>query len=595
MLIIIDKRKSAMKSILHKFLCRLGIFTVCAGIMLSLGSCMNDAQQDLNATTVTAAKTTVTEKNKGTGDLYVYFAASDSLNPFEAETAGNQQLASLMFDPLVRIDQNFNPELKIAESVSVNGKSVTVRLKDVNFSDGSEVTASDVDYSLGLAKKAKNGVYSDQLKIISNSSVTSSKELELTLSHGDPLIANVLDFPIIKEGSTKRKNKDDKELPPIGCGRYVMSLESGVYKLTGNKNYYGGTPQNVIKLSNTPDKDALHYSLRSGEVDIYYSGVMTGELLSMSGKTATVKQSNVVFLGLNYNGNLENKAIRRAIASALNRKEICSSAYYNYSEPALSLYNSSMSIIENENPLYIEESDKKTAEAQLKAAGYSKKDKDGYVLSGSGYKLNLTLLYNEDNAYQKAAAQLIAKQLTAVGINIALDARPYQNYLNCVVSRNYDLYLGEIKMNKDYDMSSLFSGNTVAGKTQKPLDTTTTAKPTTTKEEDKYEVVYSTDEDGDIRYNWSTATRLKTTSNTTAAKTTVNKLLVNVDMQKKYNDYLSGKIKLGSLLSTFAEETPFVPVAFRYGVVSYNSSLSKAAVSTVSDAYYNIEQLTVEK
>ena len=93
--------------------------------------------------------------------------------------------------------------------MSVKGNSVLVRLKDVNFSDGSSVSASDVEYSLNLAKKAKNGVYSEQLKIIKGCSVTSSKEIELTLTHGDPLAANVLDFPIIKQGSTKRKNDDE--------------------------------------------------------------------------------------------------------------------------------------------------------------------------------------------------------------------------------------------------------------------------------------------------------------------------------------------------------------------------------------------------
>lgn len=559
------------------------IFAVCAAIVLVGGSCGQNSVFTPTATTaVITAATTQSGSALGTGELYLNFSSSDSLNPFEAQTLGNQQLSSLIFDPLVRLDPSLNPELMLAEKIETNGKNVTITLRNAVFSDGEDVTAEDVVYSLKCAKSAINKLYSDQLKIITGYNADSYRTVSLTLSHADPLIANVLDFPIIKQGSTNRKNDDDKELPPLGCGRYVYSDNSGTCILSGNENYYGEAPKNTIMLNNTPDSEALQYSIKAGEVDIYYSGVMTGNLLSMSGKTGLVKQPNIVFLGVNEFGTLKNKYIRCAVSAAVDRKEICTTAYYNYSEPAKSLYSSDMSVVKNSKDLFSETADSKSAVEYLKKASYKNKDSDGHYATSGGSYVTLRLLYNSDNSYQTSAAKLLQKQIEAQGVDITLDGRGYNNYINCVLKYDYDLYLGEIKLNKNFDYSSMMSGKVVANKTL--AATTTTTAPTSP--EDTW--TYPTDEDGDPNYAASRPTY-------TTVKTTVNPATDNKNMSAQYSNYLSGKMTTDKFMRLFAEELPFVPIAFRLGVVSYNSDIAPAAVSTVSDAYYNIEYLSLKK
>lgn len=559
------------------------ILAVCSAIVLVGGSCgQNSVFSPNTTTTVMTAATTQSNSALGTGKLYINFSSSDSLNPFEAKTLGNQQLASLIFDPLVKLDPSLNPELMLAEKIETDGKNVTITLRNVVFSDGSDVTAEDVVYSLKCAKKASNKLYADQLRIVTGYNADSYRTVSLALSHPDPLIANVLDFPIIKQGSTNRKNDDDKALPPLGCGRYVYSDNSGTCVLSGNEKYYGEVPRNKILLNNTPDGEALQYSIKAGEVDIYYSGVMTGNLLSMSGKTGLVKQPNIVFLGVNQFGTLKNKYIRRAVSAAIDRKEICTTAYYNYSEPSKSLYSSNMSVLKDEKDLFSETADSKSAAEYLKKAGYKNKDSDGHYATSGGSYVTLRLLYNSDNSYQSSAAKLLQKQVEAQGINITLDGREYSNYINCVLRYDYDLYLGEIKLNKNFDYSSMMTGNVVANKTLAATTTTTAS----TSPEDTW--TYPTDEDGDPNY---AATR----PTFTTVKTTVNPATNNKDMAKEYLYYLSGKTKTDKFMQLFAEELPFVPIAFRLGVVSYNSDISPAAVSTVSDAYYNIEYLSLKK
>lgn len=559
--------------------CRWIAALLCAVMMIAFGAC---GENNSGSVDVTSASAPAAEP-LGSGEIYVCFSASDSLDPYSAETSANQQLASLLFDPLVRLSPTLEPEFRLAESVKLNGRDVVITLRDAVFSDGSAVTASDVIYSLGRAKKAKNRVYTDQLKIITDYSERSEKEISLRLRRPDPLIANVLDFPILKEGSTSRRNDDDKALPPIGCGRYVYSDNSGTYTLTGNKNYYGKTPANTITLNNTPDREALQYSVRAGEVDIYYSGVMTGELLSMSGRTGTVIHPNIVFLGLDYTGIFADKDLRCAVSAMIGRREICSSAYYNYATSAHGLFpdktSPAESIAGNAGDAFSEEPDQKAATEFLKRAGYSGKNADGYYTNSKRGILELELLYNRENVYQKNAAQILAKQLKNCGVSVSLDDRSAGNYKTAVMNRDYDLYIGEIKLSKDFDYTVMLSGEIVAGKTIAPTTLPTTAKTTAKPRE--------TDEDGDPVYRDEA-----TTASTTSAPKKEKK---NENMSAAYANYLSGKLTYQKFLSKFKVEMPFVPIAFRSGVVSYNSNLSLEAVSTISDAYYNIEYLTVKK
>lgn len=580
---IISKGAVVLKAHLG-LLVRLTAVVVCAAMMFAFGACKQESANNTATTKITEAPTTV-KTDMGQGELYVYYSAADSLNPYEALTGGNQQISSLMFDPLVRLDPNLNPELKIAKQIEIDGKTVTITLKDVVFSDGSSVTAEDVTYSLSLAKKAKNKVYTDRLKVIKSYNAVSANTVELRLNRYDPLIANVLDFPIIKQGSTKRKNDDDKDLPPIGCGRYVYSDNSGTCVLSGNKKYYGSVPQNTVTLDNTPDKDALQYSIKAGEVDIYYSGVMSGNLLSMSGKTNMVKQPNIVFLGVNKNGVLKNKFIRSAVSESINRSEICKTAYYNYSSPAVSLFSDKMDIIKNCKNIFSTTAENDIAKAFLKKAGYSSQDSSGFYINSSKSKITLDLLYNSANSYQKNAAELIQKQLKSGGIDANLVGKSYNDYVTAVLHRNYDIYLGEIKLTSDFDFSALFSGEVVSGKTQERTTTTratTTAKPTTTA------VQTETNERG------STVIRTYTTQ-TTAKPTTTNPGFKNSDIAGAYQKFLKGTLKIDKFLDQFSSELPFIPIAYRYGVVSYNASISPAAVATFSDAYYNIEYLSLKK
>jgi peptide/nickel transport system substrate-binding protein len=76
----------------------------------------------------------------------------DTLDP--AKTVGNHSLVTsfVLYDTLVRVDQNFTPEPRLATqwSVSPDGKTWKFRLRDgVTFHNGKTLSAQDVAYSIG--------------------------------------------------------------------------------------------------------------------------------------------------------------------------------------------------------------------------------------------------------------------------------------------------------------------------------------------------------------------------------------------------------------------------------------------------------------
>lgn len=71
----------------------------------------------------------------------------------------------------------------------------------------------------------------------------------------------------------------------------------------------------------------------------------------------------------------------------------------------------------------------------------------------------LTILTDADNAFKVKTANAVAQQLANAGINTKVEALTYQEYAKQVVSGGYDLYIGEIKLTQDMDLSSLLSGD----------------------------------------------------------------------------------------------------------------------------------------
>ena len=398
--------------------------------------------------------------NKGNGsdestasyEIQLLFCQNDTLNPYKTISKLNSELAPLIFDPLLTLDDKFEVTHRLASSVKTEGNICTVTLRDSVFSDGSYVTASDVIYSYNLANE--NDLYSKLFYEVSGVYAENDKTIIFNLTKNDPYFEKLLTFPILKEGSDQLKNEDNVELTPIGCGRFVYDPENSCF--IPNKYYYNKlTNIEKIKLINAPDNESMKHYVEVGATDIYYSNAGDGSIIRMSGKKKNANLTNLVYIGINHDyGLLKNPQLRYAISTAVNRDDLVKTAFYTNAKPATGFFHPDWSETSSYQTL-LTDADLKISVENLERIGYNNLDKNGYRLTGNDTPLTLSLLVNNENPTRLTAAELIADQLKAVGIKLDINAVDSATYYSALGSGSFQLYLGEIKLLPNMDMSSL--------------------------------------------------------------------------------------------------------------------------------------------
>ena len=119
------------------------VFCVLTAIfMLLTAGCNNVAENHSNL--YSAVQTpNQQESDQVMSLLYSY---SDSFNPYLAKTTANRELSGLLYDCLIKTDNQFNVKYVLAETAEVKEKVCTITLQTASFTDGSPLTADDVIY-----------------------------------------------------------------------------------------------------------------------------------------------------------------------------------------------------------------------------------------------------------------------------------------------------------------------------------------------------------------------------------------------------------------------------------------------------------------
>ena len=488
------------------------------------------------------------------------YCKSDSFNPYTAKTEITRQLAGLVYEPLLKLDNEFNPINRLAKEIENEDKVWKVTLINAKFSDGTKVTAQDVIYSYNLAINSAT-THASTLSSVESVMAENSKTVVFTLKRIDNYFANLLSFPIIKANSDTLLNSDGVAAAPIGCGRYIFDETQSL--LVENPNYFGKSGQiKMINLIAAPDAAAVAHYVEIGASDIYYSDSASGDIVRMSGKRTQVNLNNLVYIGINSAyPELKNKSIRYAISAALDRNKICRNAFYNNAVAATGFFNP---LFDDAKPYQTIDNtpNLKITVENFDRIGYNSLDEEGYRLNLSGRRVHFTLLVNEENQSRVIAAELIKEQLKTVGLEITVVKKPYEQYMAALSQNAFQLYLGEINVPNNMDLSGLvISGGSAAygvfGETVKPAD----------KEEGQEN---PSDEEKPIE----------------VVKTSVHSVI---------DGFYSGNDSIGSVVGMLLTEMPQIPVCYRQGVLFYDSEIKSGVNASADDIYLSIEEYAYKK
>lgn len=488
--------------------------------------------------------------------ITLLYTFGDSFNPYSAATELNRKLGSLLYEPLVRVDNEFVCHNALAESVTLEGTVCTVKLRDSNFTEGTPVRAEDVIHSFNLAKNSSTAFasYFGGVSSVTGSGTT----VVFNLSYHNPNFKNLLTFPILKAGSEGGHDIDGVEIPPIGSGRYYLDSENR--KLVQNERYYGKKGAiKEINLINAPDSDSVSHYVEVGACDLYFTDISDGNIVRMSGKRTEVNLNHLVYIGINSSyGTLQTKEMRYAISAAIDREAICKGAYYNNSTPATGYFNPSFADTAPVQTLDKRQNLQITVE-NLGKIGYNSLDGDKYYANSSKKHPQFTLLVNSENRSRVLAARLIAEQCAEAGIEINVIERSYGEYASLLASNNFQLYLGEVKILPDMDMAQLVTrgGSAAFGVGLEPVENT------------EQNV-------GEGEQN----------AQVTAPTATVAENMIS--------GYRGGQVSIADLAGALVTELPQIPVCYRNGMLFYSSDLGGEVTASADDIYYTIADYTFE-
>lgn len=478
-------------------------------------------------------------------EINLLYCKSDSFNPYTAVSEINRNLSKLLFEPLIKTDNEFEPVLRLAKTAELGDKTCTVELKATSFSDGTAVTANDIIYSYNIAKASATN-YAHKLYEVTKIEAINDKTVIFYLTRNDPYFLNLIDFPIIKADSDKIVDSDGVATAPIGCGRYLLSENNTI--LSFNKSFYGKKPNiEKITLINAPDEASVSHYVEVGATDIYYTDLADGEIVRMSGKKADVNLNNLVYIGINGSyPELANKYIRYALSSAINRSEICSNAYYNNAVAATGFYSPVFKDANATQSLNSKPNLQITVE-NLDKIGYNKVANDGSRVNANGKRPKFTLLVNSENASRVQAANLIKKQLELAGIEITIVLRSYEQYIEALNDGYFQLYLGEINVLPNMDISALVleGGSAAFG-----------VAPETAPQ----------NPDGTI------------------AEIPLSNTKIAID------NFYNGAASISDVAATLLTEMPQIPICYRKGLLFYDNSITDGVTVSQSDIYFGLEE-----
>ncbi len=417
------------------------------------------------------------------GDQLIESSIGDAktLNPpLISETTGGD-IAGLVFNGLLRYDENLNRTGSLAErwTVSPDGRVITYFLrKGVKFHDGVEFTASDVvfTYQVMTDPKTRTPGASDYADI------TECRALDpytVRVTYKQPFAPALDNFGSILprhllEG--KDINSDGFGRKPVGTGpyRFVEWKTDQRIVLEANPDYYEGAPHiKRFVLRIIPNQSSQLLELLNGGIDglgAWTRGSLTPEQYRR--QTDSPKFTRFyrkyeaddfayTYIGWNAKRPLfADRRVRQALTYALDRQAMVDNILFGLGTPSSGPFARVSWAYNPDVAPYPYDLEK--ARALLKEAGWEDTDGDGlldrdYNNDGHREPFHFKLITNQGNVSRERIVTIVQEQLKQVGIQVDIRIMEWTAFLtNHVNKRDYDAIVLGWSLSLDPDSYSIW-------------------------------------------------------------------------------------------------------------------------------------------
>ena len=445
-----------------------------------------------------------------------------SYNPYLTANTLTEQAAGLLFEKLVRISPRMELEMRLADSVVSSGLTVTIRLRSgCTFADGTPLTSADVAASL-LAAKA-SAFYAGRLANLTDVQAPDPSTVVLTLAQPDSLFAYLLDLPILKAAETASPQ-------PTPCGRYVYGSGGDTLVKNPRAPFPEAGPE-TIWLTPVSDYAELVSQLAMGEISFYLAEETASSAVATSERY--FRTNTLLFLGVN--GSSDNPLCataqgRAALSAALSREELA--GRFASASPATGALNSLYECVRGQQVIS-QQADPSRLETLMAGLGYHWDEAAALYCDEAGQPAAVSILACGSSADRVYSARLLQQQWEKAGIQTTLTlADDFGAYLQMVQDRQFELYIGEMKLYNNNDLSPFWTGSAHYG------------------------------------------------------------LAVTQQLLDAYDRIRADSSAAPDFETVFAGQMPYIPLLWRGGVTVSNRRTS-GVISSVSDLYYSLASLSI--
>ena len=360
------------------------------------------------------------------------------------KTTSNYAIPLAIFDRLLEVELKDDGSSELVKSlledysISDDGLVYSFTLKDgLKFSDGSDLTSEDVEYTFTRMFALPESVQTDFTTAILGSEavmngeadtlegfkVIDDQNFEITLTSPYASFLAVLATPtccIFSKENVEEAGEDFGIVPEktIGSGPYMVTSWIANDSVTLEANpYYWGEPASAstVNIKIYPEAASMNMAFQNGEVDILDCDYIDSAIVESVYKTAyadSIVYANrlaTTYMALNENVEpLNDVKVRKAIQMAIDRQSILDAIYAGEGVLVDGIYPAGSIGFTEDNQGWLQY-DPEGAKALLEEAGYA----DGFDMELSADSTASASISN--------VLQIIAENLQAVGINATIE------------------------------------------------------------------------------------------------------------------------------------------------------------------------------
>ncbi|MDR0445516.1 MAG: ABC transporter substrate-binding protein [Oscillospiraceae bacterium] len=397
---------------------------------------------------------------EGDGRFSLRYNPSATLNPIMGTDTDNMTLSTLMYETLFTLDADFNAVGALCGSYETeDAKTYRLTLRrDAYMSDGAEVSAYDVVYSINQAKRSAR--YAERLKNIATVAVAGTGLVNIGLYAPDARLPALLDIPVIKDGTSGTS--------PRGSGPYRYVADDGVPRLVKNEFHIGvgaadAVPE-IIYLVSCPDALLGEY-FTERKIDLFAEDPHAPRAdIRRDRETRYYNTTTLMYIGFNPRAAaIDDVRFRRAVNIAVDRDMIVreildgrAAASPLALPPFYHLYDKTWETAAR-GVSRDQVADVRTLlSAGLEEIGMRDSDNDTfleYPMEGGMAPFAIDFIVSAENAPRAAAAKTIADALRRVGLNIILRELPFAEFKQALSDGDFDMYMGETRLPANFDFS----------------------------------------------------------------------------------------------------------------------------------------------